>query len=69
MVKGFACYAKEFGLYPVGNREPREVSKQGDDMFRCVKELPATEPWPGVGGHWSPRETSWEVRTLLLSLA
>lgn len=68
-MEGFACHAEEFGLYPVGNREPREVSKQGDDMFRCVKELPATEPWPGMRGDRSPRETSWEVATLLLSLA
>lgn len=33
MVEGFACYAKKFGLSPVGNRELRKVSKQGWDML------------------------------------
>ena len=55
MVEGSACWAKEFGLYPRGNREPGEVSRQGDDMFRCVKGLTATERWPGVGGDRAPR--------------
>ena len=32
MVEGFACCAKETGLYSVGNGEPREVSKQGGDI-------------------------------------
>ena len=39
MVEGFACCAKEFGLYPAGNREPREVSTPGCDLLRYVKEL------------------------------
>lgn len=33
MVEGFACYAKKFGLSPVGNRNPRKVSRQGRDML------------------------------------
>lgn len=68
-MEGSACYAKKFGLSPVGNREPRKVSKQGRDMLRVGENgLPQSQglEWaepepagdPGRLGHFSFLESS-----------
>lgn len=48
-MKGFARRAKDFGLDPVGSREPGKVSRQGRGVLR------REEAWTAQSEAWSGR--------------
>lgn len=66
MVEGFACYAKETGLYSAGKESQGRFLRKKMTYKRHVKEMPAAESlaWSGrrLGTHGRP---VGEVVTLL----